>query len=163
MSLLKFLSGDWETARSLAEEAQAAELPGALAGFGAVMLLRLGAYSGDRDRVFQLIDQTRSQFPMPGRPNTIGAWSLLMGGVESLAMVGEHQRAAELYPLVRELLGCGAVNISFARQFPETIAGIAAGAVGDWDAAEQHFTVALRQATEFPHWLRRRKCGGFMP
>jgi tetratricopeptide (TPR) repeat protein len=36
-------------------------------------------------------------------------------------------------------------------RFPETIAGIAAGAAGDWELAEKHFEKALKQAEEFPH------------
>jgi tetratricopeptide (TPR) repeat protein len=160
LSLVRFLAGDWDSARSLAEEARATE-PGVVAGPSASMLLHLTAYSGDRDRVLELAEQTRSQLPMPGQANTIGAWSLLMGTVEALAMLRERGSAAELYPRLRELLGCGAVSIAFLCRFPETVAGIAASAAGDWNAAELHFEAALRQAMEFPHQLEEAEVRRF--
>jgi tetratricopeptide (TPR) repeat protein len=161
MSLVSFFSGNWDSARSIADEAHAAELPGVFRSLSVAMLLRLAAYSGDRDRVLELVEETQSQLPLPGRANTIGAWSLLMGMVESLAMVGERGRAGELYPRVRELLGCGAVCILFACRFVQTIAGIAAAAANDWDAAEQHFGVGLRQAMELPHRLEEAELRRF--
>lgn len=161
MSLVRFFSGDLDSARSLAEEARAKELPGAFAGLSVAALLRIAAYSGDREKVSELLNQMESHFPIPGRANTIGAWSLMMGAVESLAMVAESGRAAKLYPLARELLESGAVCISFVCRFPQTIAGIAAGAAGEWEAAEQHFQVAQQQAGHMPHFLEQAEVRRF--
>ena len=153
MSLVRFLAGDWDEATAIAEEARTGELHQAFAGFAAGMLLRLSGYSGDRERVLELFDQARAHLPVLERPNPGGSWSLLMEAVESLSMVDEHGRAAELYPQVRELLSTGAVCMTFGCRFLETTAGIAAGAGGNWDLAGQHFERALNQAAEFPHRL----------
>jgi tetratricopeptide (TPR) repeat protein len=161
MSQVRFFAGDWDPAWSIAEEARATERPGAFAGLGAAMMLRLAAYSGDRGRVLELVDQTQLQLPLPGHVNTIGAWSLLTGTVEALAIIGERRRAAELYPQVRELLGCGAAWMSFGCRFPETIAAIAASAAGEWDAAERHFEITLRQAIQVPHRLEEAEVRRF--
>ena len=117
------------------------------------MLLRLAGYSGQRDRAVELADKTRPRLPIPKRANTIGTWLLLIGTIEGLAMVGERDRAAKLYPLVRELLESGVKCTALEIRFPETVAGIAAGAAGDWERAEQHFLAARKQAVELPHRL----------
>ena len=65
-------------------------------------------------------------------------------------MIGERGRTAELYPLVRELLESGVKCTALEIRFPETVAGIAAGAAGDWERAEQHFLAARKQALELP-------------
>ncbi|MBV8362564.1 MAG: AAA family ATPase, partial [Deltaproteobacteria bacterium] len=161
MSLVNFYTGDWDLASSLAEEACATERPGAFAGPGAAMLLRLAGYSGGHDRVLELVNQTQAQLPRLGQTNTIGTWSLLMGMVEALAMVGERGRAAELYPRVRELLACGVITMSFGCRFSETIAGVAAGTAGYWQPAEQHFGLALQQAAELPHRLEEAEVRRF--
>jgi len=125
------------------------------------MLLRLAAYAADRNRVLELAEQTQSQLPVAGRANTVGAFTLLMSTVESLTMIGERERAANLYPLVRELLGTKIVCLSYTCRFPETVAGIAAGAAGNWDAAEQHFATALKLAYELPHRIEEAEVSRF--
>jgi tetratricopeptide (TPR) repeat protein len=161
MSLVRFFAGDWDSAWSKAEEARAAELPGVYAGPGAATLLRLAAYSADRDRVLQLVDQVEQHLPIPGRLNTIGAWTLLMGMVEALAVAGEQQRTARFYPQVSELLKSGVVCMSFAWRFPETLAGIAAGAAGLWELAEKHFETALKYTVELPQRLEEAEVQRF--
>jgi tetratricopeptide (TPR) repeat protein len=161
VSLVEFLAGNWDTARSLAEEACNREVHRAFAGFGPSMLLRLAGYSGARDRAVQLADETRPRLPIPRTANTIGAWLLLIGTIEGLAMIGERGRTAELYPLVRELLEAGVKCTALEIRFPETVAGIAAGAAGDWERAEQHFLAARKQALELPHRLEEAEVRRF--
>jgi len=161
MSRVRFLSGDWDSARAMAEEAAATEPRGVFRGVSVAMLLRLAAYAADRNRVLELAEQTQSQLPVAGRANTVGAFTLLMSTVESLTMIGERERAANLYPLVRELLGTKIVCLSYTCRFPETVAGIAAGAAGNWDAAEQHFATALKLAHELPHRLEEAEVSRF--
>jgi hypothetical protein len=73
--------------------------------------------------------------------------------VDGLVILGEQQQAAQLYPLVRQLVDTGAVfNWSIPRSV-QTMAGVAAGAARNWDAAEEHFQIAMRQAESFPHRL----------
>ena len=76
-------------------------------------------------------------------------------------MVGERGRAAELYPLVHELLESGTKCMALEVRFPETVAGIAAGAAGDWERAEQHFLAARKQALELPHPLEEAELRRF--
>jgi tetratricopeptide (TPR) repeat protein len=161
MSEARFFAGDWDSVRSIVEKERAADPRGPFASLGTAMLMRLAAYSGDRDTVLELVEQTRSHLPKLGPSNTIGRWSLLMVTVESLAMIADQGRAAELYAMVRELLRCGVVCMYLTCRFSETIAGVAAGAAGDWNAAEQHFRVALRQATDFPHRLEEAEVQRF--
>jgi hypothetical protein len=58
LSLAKFFAGNWGSARTIADEAGATELPGAFAGPAAGLLLGLPAYAGDRERVLQLADRS---------------------------------------------------------------------------------------------------------
>jgi len=160
-SLVRFFAGDFDAGRARAREARAAELPGVFDGLSVAMVLRLAAYSGDRRDVFDLLKETQARLPKPGVPNTIGAWALLMAAVESLATIGERHRTAELYPRVRELLDSEVVCLSFVCRFPQTIAGIAAGAGGQWAAAEEHFRTALQQAERFPHVLEQAEVRRF--
>jgi len=161
MSLVEFLAGNWDSARSLAEEACNREVQRTFVGVGPSMLLRLAGYSGQRDRTLELADETRARLPIPQMANTIGAWLLLIGTVEGLAIVGERGRAAELYPLVRELLESGVKCMYSEIRFPETVAGIAAGAAGDWERAEEHFLAARKQALELPHRLEEAEVRRF--
>jgi hypothetical protein len=61
--------------------------------------------------------------------------------------------AAGFYPMVGELIDTGTICMGWIARFPQTIAGIAAAAARNWDAAEEHFANALRQAEELPHLL----------
>jgi hypothetical protein len=61
---------------------------------------------------------------------------------EGLVILGERLRAGELYPLVCELIETGAVALWPISGFTQTIAGIAAAAARQWEAAEDHFQSA---------------------
>jgi len=72
--------------------------------------------------------------------------------VEALAMLGDRRRAAELYPLVRELLQTGTViTWGSGLGLVDKTAGIAAAASGRWSDAEAHFERARQQAKKIPH------------
>ena len=91
-----------------------------------------------------------SRLPIATQPNTIGAWTVLFGVVEGLAELGERDAAADLYPAVLDAIETGTLVDFDARRLLQTVAGIAAAAGGDWDAAETHYQTALRQAHEIP-------------
>ena len=82
---------------------------------------------------------------------THGRWEQLLGTVEGLAVLGDRPTAAELYPSVLRGLDRGTVISWSWLRLVQTVAGIAAAAGEQWDAAEQHFDTALRQAHELPH------------
>jgi len=73
--------------------------------------------------------------------------------IEGFAMMGERLRAAELYPLARELISTGAVALWPISRLSQTVAGIAAAAAREWKAAEDYFQTALQQAESFPNRL----------
>jgi hypothetical protein len=76
-------------------------------------------------------------------------------------MLGEHSQAGQLYPLARELLETGAVALLPISRFTQTIAGIAAAAARQWEAAEEHFQIAMQQAESFPNLLEQTEIRRF--
>jgi hypothetical protein len=91
--------------------------------------------------------------------NGFGAWSVLLASVQSAALLEHRERAAALYPLVRQLMAYGTI-VLWSHGLIEKAAGIAGNA---WADAESHFENALRQVGEIPHrveqpevrrWLR---------
>jgi len=100
-----------------------------------------------------LLEKHRASLPVSGRDKIRGSWWMLLMVAEGLAMLGEQSQAGQLYPLVRELVGTGAVALWPIYRFTHTIAGMAAGAAHQWEAAEDHFQTALQQAESFPQHL----------
>jgi hypothetical protein len=91
----------------------------------------------------------------------MGSWSMLALVIEGLFILGEHSQAGQLYPLVGELVGTGAVALWPIFRFTHTVAGMAAAAAHQWEAAEDHFQTALRQAESVPHRLEQAEIGRF--
>jgi hypothetical protein len=59
------------------------------------------------------------------------------------------------------LVDTGAVALWPIFRFTQTIAGIAAAAAHQWEAAEDHFQTALQQAESFPHRLEQAEIRRF--
>jgi tetratricopeptide (TPR) repeat protein len=74
---------------------------------------------------------------------------MLFAAVEGLAVLGEREKAAKLYPLVLEAVDTGAVVLWY-RPPLHAVAGMAAAAGEHWEKAEEHYQTALRQAHEIP-------------
>ncbi len=81
--------------------------------------------------------------------------------IEGLVMLGERSRAGELCPLVDELLDTGAVALWPIFRLTHTIAGVAAAAARAWEAAEDHFQIALQQAASYPDRLEQAEIRRF--
>jgi hypothetical protein len=81
--------------------------------------------------------------------------------IEGLFMLREWSQAEELYPLVGELLDTGAVALWPIFRFTHTIAGLAATAARQWEAAEEHFRIAMQQAASFPDRLEQAEIRRF--
>jgi hypothetical protein len=113
------------------------------------------AYAGDRAGAISIFDKKRSWLPRSGQQNTRGSWWMLALVIEGLFMLGERAQPAQLFPLVRELIGAGAVALWPIFRFTQAIAGIAATAARQWKAAEDHFVIALQQAESFPYRLEQ--------
>jgi hypothetical protein len=81
--------------------------------------------------------------------------------IEGLIMLGEKSRSGEFYPLARELIDTGTVALWPISRFTQTTAGIAASAAGQWEAAEEHFQIAMRQAKSSPDVLEQAEIRRF--
>jgi tetratricopeptide (TPR) repeat protein len=161
LSQLAFFRGDWAGARLPAEASSRFEVGSVVEGIGVGTLFCQMAYAGDRDRALTILDQKRSLMPRGGRPNAVGSWWMLALVIEGLMMLGDQSQAAQLYPLAGELVDTGAVTLWGISRFTQTIAGIAAGSGGQWDAAEDHFQIALHQAESFPNLLEQAEIRRF--
>ena len=105
---------------------------------------------GYTDDALALLDERRDGLPRAGRLNGPGAWQALFKTVEGLALLGERDRATELYPLTVEAIATDTVITYDAGRLLETVAGIAAAAGRRWDEGQAHFETALRLADEIP-------------
>jgi tetratricopeptide (TPR) repeat protein len=150
LSLADFFRGNWADALLHAEAACRAEPGSSIEGLGVGTLFRQLAYAGERDGAFTILTEKRTLLPLGGQQNTRGSWLMLALVIEGLVIRGDQANAGQLYPLVLELLGTGAVVLLEISRFTQTIAGIAAAAARQWEAAEDHFQVALQQAEAFP-------------
>jgi tetratricopeptide (TPR) repeat protein len=149
IGLAAFWAGRWPEALERYHEAAQLDPGGTGAGHTARIFL-CNAYLGNAAEALTLVAQTRPSFARAGRANSALSWISAMMAVEALALVSEDDAAAELYPVVMDLVGKGTVLRSWDFRLLETLAGIAASCARDWDAAEGHFRASLRLARELP-------------
>lgn len=154
LGLLGFWRGRWEDRRHL-EEAAALEVPGAYTGRNVAYLFLQLAYAGDREGARAVLGPRRSALPRAGRKNGLGAWVLALAAVEGLAVMGDREEAAALYPLVVEAMATETLLRFLDVRLIETVAGIAASAGGRWEEAEGHFGRAARLAEELPNRIEQ--------
>lgn len=100
----------------------------------------------DGDRARAILREHEHRMPVPGKPTPVGARHALGVLIEGLTLLGDTQRAAELYPVCVDSLELGFV--SSVGNLMQHSAAQAAVAAGDWEAAERHFEAALRLADE---------------
>ncbi len=90
--------------------------------------------------------------PVAGRRNLEGAYLALETLATGLAVMGERERLAGLYPLT--LVGVQTNRVLHTSiigpSSPQLAAALAADAAGLHDEAREHFEIALRQAHEMP-------------
>ncbi|MBY0508482.1 MAG: protein kinase [Bryobacteraceae bacterium] len=112
-------------------------------------LFAMWAEAGD-DRAANAWMERRWELPVPGQPNSVGAWLALERSVVGLASMGRKAEAAALRELTEELVHTGAW-VSYTRFPIRTAAGIAAACAGDWAAAEEHHQTAIHQMDTAPY------------
>jgi len=161
LSLVAFFRGNWAGALLHAQASCRPEPGSSVEGFGVGTLFRQMAYAGDHDGAFALLREKRTWLPLSGQQNTRGSWMMLALVIEGLVMLGDQSQAGQFYPLVRELIATGAVVIWPLSRFTHTIAGLAAGAARQWEAAEDHFQIALQQAKSLPQRLEQAEIRRF--
>jgi tetratricopeptide (TPR) repeat protein len=90
--------------------------------------------------------------PVAGRRNVEGAYFALETLVTGLAVMGDRERRAGLYPLTLASVQNGRVytTVTVGPSSPQLVAALAADAAGLHDQAREHFETALRQAREVP-------------
>ncbi|MGC2306225.1 ATP-binding protein [Candidatus Binatus sp.] len=161
LSLVDFFRGNWTSALLHAQTSRRREPESSIEGFGVGTLFRQLSYVGDQDGALAILDEKRALLPRSGRPNTAGSWPMLALVIEGLVMLGEDSQAGQLYPLACELIGTGAVVLWPYLRFTQTIAGLAAAAAREWEAAEEHFKIAMQQAESFPYLLEKAEIRRF--
>jgi tetratricopeptide (TPR) repeat protein len=155
LSLVDYIRGNWTSALLHARASCGPEPASHTEGLGTGTLFRQLAYAGDRAGAFAILDQKRTWLPHSGQHNIRSSWYMLALTIEGLVMLGEQSQAEELYPLVGELLDTGAVALWPIHRLTHTIAGVAAAAARQWEAAEGHFRIALQHAESFPDRLEQ--------
>jgi predicted ATPase len=162
LSLVDFIRGNWAGALSHAQASCSTDpRMSSIDGFGEGTLFRQMAYAGDRAGALAILDKYRARLPVSGQQNFRGSWWMLALVVEGLLVLDERAQAGQLYPLVRELIGTGAIALWPISRFTQSIAGIAATAARHWEAAEEHFHIAMQQAQSFPDCLEQAEIRRF--
>ena len=114
------------------------------------MGLAAGAYAGD-DVLSGLLTGHASAMKL-AEDDRWGLWEVTVNVAEGLAVLGRTQEAAVLYPHIARGLAKGVEQgISWNYRLWQMFAGIAAACGEQWDAAQEHFETALKQAEELPH------------
>jgi len=156
LALLDFWQGRWKESLENAREAARLEEPGFVALWSPSVRLLLTAYAGHDDEARRMFQELSAELPRAGQAATLGSWQLAFSAVEALFVMGDRAEAAALYPLVIEAIESGAVvDGYFHGRSLQMLAGIAAGAGGQWDDSEQHFQEALRQAERLGQRMER--------
>jgi len=95
-----FWRGRWEEALESFQEGARLEPSGWSTGIDWADLFLGKAYIGEKPSTLAMLEERRASLPQPGQANTLGSWEMLITAVEGLAVLGERDEAAKLYPLV---------------------------------------------------------------
>ena len=147
LALASVWRGRWDDARTRAR-AVSRKPAGCFLGYNWSIFFLCECLMGHKEAALALLEERRSYLPRRGRPNTSGAWTMLFGVIEGLAVLREREAAAELYSLALEATETGALVSWMPCFLLQRVAGIAAAAGGQWEQAETHYQTALKQAHE---------------
>jgi tetratricopeptide (TPR) repeat protein len=90
------------------------------------------------------------RLPTAGAPCALGAWGNLSHVVLGLTLLGRRDEVAPLEPLTDAQVAAG-IAWPMWMSLGRTVAGVASGCAGHWDAAEAHFQAAIAYADAAPH------------
>jgi tetratricopeptide (TPR) repeat protein len=150
MGLAAFWAGRWDESLKHNQAAADLNVRGAHGGYMSRLYLA-HAYLGNRKEALSLIEECRPQFAVAGRPNRSLSYLLALGAIEALAVLGEREAAAALYPIAAHTIGMQRKARGIDHRLMDTLAGIAAGCAGEWDTAERHFEAAVALAKDIPY------------
>lgn len=117
------------------------------------MLLK--AFAMQPEGALAILYDVHEMLPTPGRPSSIGPWTLATLAAEAVGLVHDTEAARVLHPLVVEALATGTRMRQYDGRLIETAAGMVAASAGLADEAEEHFEAALHEADELPHLMER--------
>jgi tetratricopeptide (TPR) repeat protein len=152
---VEFLRGNWDNALRYAETGWSPETPRRLQSLNVAVRFLAKAYSCDRAAALKLLEGKQEMIARVGTTNSYGSWALLMAAIEGLHVLREGDKVAALYPVARALIDTGMICVRIMSRFPQTIAGIAAAAAHNWEAAEEHFQIGMQQAESLPNVLEQ--------
>ena len=143
--------GDLEGARELAAVAMEGEIAG-ISFTGSVWQAQIlvHAFAGDRGDVLAMWEEQREGILAAEDPLTIGTSCQIRAAIEALAMLGEYDAVASLYPLALRTLNDGAMIPYLVPSLSHKYVAIAAAAAGEWETAEEMFGTALDNAKRLP-------------
>ncbi len=159
IGLAQFWRGEWAQALATFEEAARLQ-PVTTFGYRARVFLT-HAYLGNRDRALELVDHCRPEFPVVGQPNLTDRWTLGLMAAETLAVLGENEQAAALYPTVVAAGDAGSIARGLDTRLLQILAGVTAGCGRHWDRSEEHFRRALEITRELPFRLEEAEACRF--
>ena len=144
----KFLLGDWDGARADAARAtQDFPADNWWAGLFTAVELLIDAHAGTGDPA-EMFRLNCDRVPEPGEPTSIGDRLFALAATETLAVIGDHEACASLYPAALDTVE-GGVTL-WIPGLGQRYLGISAACGEQWDVAERHFRIALEQANEMP-------------
>jgi tetratricopeptide (TPR) repeat protein/predicted Ser/Thr protein kinase len=115
-------------------------------------LFAANALAGRHDRARALLPATLPRLPVSGHASVEGAFAALDATVSGLALIGDRDACAALYPLTLDYVRTGRVlaGLVAGPSSPQLAAALAANAAGLVDQSREHFEIALRQARDTP-------------
>jgi class 3 adenylate cyclase/tetratricopeptide (TPR) repeat protein len=151
--LADFWRGDWE--RALERIDEQSDFPGAVGGAPVYYRALIHAYLNDRAAAANVLEANRSQLPRLSEPISMRQWAYTCVAVESFYLCQLYEKAAALRPLMEEALRRGTVVNVFGPRLMRTLAGMAAAAASDWDAAHRHFEAAIQLGEQLPNLIEQ--------
>jgi class 3 adenylate cyclase/tetratricopeptide (TPR) repeat protein len=149
IALGAFWAGRWDEALRNFRLAVELNVRGPTAAYAGRLAL-MHAYLGDRDEALRIVQELRPGFPVPNQRNPSTDRNNAHAALEALAILGERDGAAALYPVVADDIGRGIVARGLDYRLLDTLAGIASACAGQWDRAQEHFARAEELARTIP-------------
>jgi DNA-binding CsgD family transcriptional regulator len=155
MGLCEFWRGRWEESIKQFDESLEVDEPTFFTGSAWAFVFMAKAYAGSREEALRLMEKYGTSLPKAGQPNTASAWTMLPSVVEGLTILGERNHAAQLYPVILDAIKTGTLLPWDIGQLFQLTAGMAAAGARDWNSAEEHYEIALRQADQIPIMIQQ--------
>jgi tetratricopeptide (TPR) repeat protein len=152
MNHAAFISGRWDDAMKLAFEAADLDVGPLQGHLGRLVLLH--GYRGERAEALEAYEQLKTWDAPDGSAAPFGVLDAYLAAVEGLVMLDERDEAARVYSVARAAQEHGdRLFRGWDYRLQHTIAGMAATAAGDHDAAEVYFRDAIELTRTLPFRL----------